>query len=83
MVGPGSSNSIIAKRHADASMAVKQVLSPPQAIRDSTGHSYQILHCITLRCAIGDEAQTFTENFYVATDLTEYDAILRKTAGTD
>jgi hypothetical protein len=82
-VGPESANSVIAERHADASMAVKQVLSPPQAVRDSTGGSYLASHRITLRCAIDHDAQTFSEDFYVTNGLTEYDAILRKNAGTD
>lgn len=78
----GSGISIIAKRHADASMAAEQAVSSPDTVRDSDGRSYRISHCVTLRCAIEDEAQTFSEDFYVASDLTEYDAILRKTAGT-
>jgi hypothetical protein len=83
IVGAGSGESIIAKRHADASMAAKQAISLPQSIRGSNGQSYQISHCITLRCAIDDAPQTFSEVFYVTNDLTEYDAILRKKAGVE
>ena len=82
-VGPKSSKSVIAQPHADASMAVKQALSPPETLRDSSGRAYQASYCITLRCAINDSAQTFSEVFYVANDLTEWDAILRKNAGTE
>jgi hypothetical protein len=81
-VGAMSSQSIIAKQHADASMAAKTALYPPQTIRDLNGRSYQVSYCITLRCAIEDAAQTFSEVFYVAHDLTGCDAILRKNAGT-
>jgi hypothetical protein len=82
-VGAASGKSVIAKQHADASMAAKQALSPPQTMRDSNGRSYQTSHRITLRCAIDDAAQTFSEVFYVADDLVEYDAILRKNAGSE
>jgi hypothetical protein len=70
-------------RHGDASMAVKHALSPPQTVEGSNGQSYQTSHCITLRCAIDDAPQTFSEVFYVTSDLTEYDAILRKNAGLE
>jgi hypothetical protein len=81
-VGPKSSKSIIGKSQADASMAVKQTLSSPETIRGSNGRSYQTSYCITLRCAINDAAQTFSEVFYVVDDLAEWDAILRQNAGS-
>lgn len=81
-VGAVSGKSIIAKRHADASLAVQQPLSTPETIRHSSGRSYQVSHRITLRCAIGDAAETFSEVFYVVEDLSDYDAIMRRNPGT-
>jgi hypothetical protein len=63
-------------------MAAKQTLSSPETIRASDGRSYQTSYRITLRCTIDDAAQTFSEVFYVANDLTEWDAILRQNAGS-
>ena len=80
-VGAASSKSIIAKRHADASLAVQQPLSTPETIKHSSGRSYEVSHRITLRCAIDNAAETFSEVFYVAEDLSEYDAIMRQNAG--
>ena len=80
-VGAASSKSIIAKRHADASLAVKHPLSEPETIRDLGELAYETTYRITLRCVMDDSPQTFSEVFYVSEDL-EYDAILRKNAGS-
>jgi hypothetical protein len=77
-----ASRSMISKRNADISNAVRHSLPTPQTIRDSSGRFYDASQRINLRCAIEDAAVTFSEDFFVVESL-EHDAILRLNAGRE